>query len=326
MTQFSRQQKLALALTSAGSQRALARQLGVSHQQVGRWLREGEPLHIDAHGNIPTNKDGSPKVFGEIPEWVDEPLNWAFAVHKEITRDQARLDGFPYNETAPIYLERRFLSSGASDWFNTKRKAILYANHQHGAKWQRTHQIEFAEGIGYRVRKLGDRVISGATEFIRQDLREKWVRGMVASEAFYKINIRSIVDLKHYFERAATDEIESGRRTNISKKRLTYEISQAWINKEYTQHGRIIDRAMPFPIYTMSEDARPGNNPWDTAAAIEEMLRYKHSTATGFPGTHFADEYLLQLLPANYVHPDNKPKPARKSRVASKRKSTKRRK
>lgn len=326
MTQFTRQQKLALALTSAGSQRALARQLGVSHQQVGRWLREGEHISIDAHGNIPTNKNGTPKLFGLIPEWIDEHLDWAFSLHKEITREQAYADSFPYNATAPIYLERRYLSSGASEWYNSKRAAITHARRYHGETWKKTHALEFIEGVGYRVRKLGDRVISGATEFIRDDLRQKWVRGMVASEAFYKINIRSIVDLKHYFERAATDEIESGRRSNITKKRLTYEISQAWINKEYRERGRIIDRAMPFPIYTMSEDARPGNDPWQTAAAIEEMLQYKHSTATGFPGTHFADEYLLQLLPANYVHPDNRSKPARKGRVAPKRKSTSRRK
>jgi hypothetical protein len=324
VSQFTRQQKLALALTSAGSQRALARQLGVSHQQVGRWLREGEPLSIDAHGNIPTNKNGSIKVFGGAPDWVAPQLDWTFEVHKAITREQCKVDRVPYNATVPVYLERRYLSSGGSDWFNTRTKAQKYAKEKHGDDWRGNYQIEFNEKIGYRVRKVGDRVISGDTEYIKGDLREKWTRGMVASGQFYKINIRSIIDLKHYFDKVADDELDSGRRRGISKKRLAYEISQAWINKEKRERGRIIDRATPFPLYTMSEDARPGNDPFQTAAAIEEMLQYKHSTATGFPGTHFADEYLLQMLPANYE--SNNGKPAATGRSTAKRKGTRTRK
>lgn len=298
--------------------RALARQLGVTHQQVGRWLREGEPLHIDIHGNMPTNKDGSLKVYGRAPDWIDDQLNYVFDVHRDITKDQAKVDRVPYNATVPVYTERRYLSGGASDWFRSRKKLIHELLSKYGKDWSANHQIEFAEGIGYRIRKVGDRVISGPTEFIKSDMRQKWVRGMVASQAFYKVNIRSITDLKHYFDKAAEDEIERRGRTNISKKRLAYEISQAFINKEYRERGRIIDRANPFPFYTMSQDARPGSDPWQIAANVEDLLQQKHSPATGFPGTHFADEYLLQLLPANYVQP-NKRKPARKGRSTPKR-------
>lgn len=319
MTQFTRQQKLALAMTSAGSQRALARQLGVSHQQVGRWLREGEPLHIDSAGNMPTNKDGSLKLYGAAPDWIDDQLNYVFDIHKQITREQANVDGVPYNATVPVYTERRYLSQGGSDWFNSRRKAIEYAKAKHGEAWHGSFQVEFAEGIGYRIRKVGDRVISGNTEFIRPDMRQKWSRGMVASGKFYKINIRSIIDLKHYFDKVATEEIDSGRRRGIKKKQLAYEISQSWINKERRERGRIIDRAEPFPLYTMSQDARPGSDPFQIAFNLEQLLDQKHSPATGFPGTHFADEYLLQLLPANYVRP-NQRKPAPKGRSAPKRK------
>ena len=48
MASLTQQDKLALALTSAGSMRSLAKQLGITHQKVGRWLREGEPGGIKA--------------------------------------------------------------------------------------------------------------------------------------------------------------------------------------------------------------------------------------------------------------------------------------
>lgn len=322
MPQFTRQQKLALALTSAGSQRALARQLGVTHQQVGRWLREGENLHIDAAGNVPRNKDGTEKRYGGAPEWIAEQLNWVFDVHKKICKEQCRVDGTPYNQTVPVYIERRYLSGGASDWIKSRKALVKHLVENYGKDWQKDHQIEFAEGIGYRIRKVGDRVISGPTEFIREDQRKKWIAGMVASQKFYKVNVRSIIDLKHYFDRVATEELESGRRQRISKKKLAFEISQAWINKERREKAKIIDRAEPFPMYTMSQDARPGSDPFLIAQNVEDMLQQKHSPATSFPGTHFADEYLLQLLPANYVRP-NRRKPlsasAKTSKPASKR-------
>ena len=299
--------------------RALARELGVSHQKVGRWLREGEPQSIDAHGNIPTNKDGTPKLYGRIPEDIDAQLNWVFNRHREVTKQQAIADGVPYNATVPVYTERRYLENKKtiSKWFKSRKALVAELLAKYGPDWQADHQIEWSEVHGYRIRKVGDRVISGPTEFIRSDMRQKWVRGMVASQAFYKVNVRSIIDLKHYFDKVADDEIQSGRRRGISKRKIAYEISQAWMNKEKREHKRIIDRAEPFPLYTQSYDARPGSDPWQVAQGVEELLQEKHSPATGFHGTAFADEYLLQLLPANYDR--NNRSPASRSRAASKR-------
>lgn len=327
MTIFTRQQKLSLALTSAGSQRALARELGVSHQQVGRWLREGEALSIDTHGNMPRNKDGSIKEYGEIPEWIAQQLNWVFERHCKICREQAYNDGFPYNATVPIYIERRWLNNKkyVSDWFNTKREAQRYAKQKHGAEWQSTHQIEFNEKYGiFRVRKLGDRVISGPTEFIRGDQRHKWIRGMVASQAFYKINVRSVIDLKKYSLNKAKEVMsegaQQGRIFSVTPRVFANQLLTSWIGKESREQGRIIDKAEPFPFYTRSVDASPGAHPSETANDIENYLAEKHSPAVGGKGTHFADEYLLQLLPASYDA--NNRKPASRSRAAAKRART----
>lgn len=309
-------------LTSAGSQRALARELGVSHQQVGRWLREGEPLHIGPDGEMPTNKDGSLKVYGGAPEWIESQLNWNFDRHRDVTKAQALADGVPYNATVPVYTERRYLQNHKtiSPWYNSRKTLVKKLVDKYGPEWALNHQIEFSEKWGYRIREVGDRVISGPTEFIREDMRRKWVAGMVASQAFYKVNVRSIIDLKHYFEKVAEDDVETRKRRGISKRKLAKEIMLGFRAREHAQRGRIIDQTEPFPLYTKSQDARPGANPWQTADNVEDLLQEKHSTATGFPGTKFADEYLLQLLPASYDR-DNR-KPAGRSRAASKRAAT----
>ena len=92
---LSSQDKLALALTSAGSMRNLAKLVGVTHQKIGRWLREGEP-------------NGAKK----IPAEATAAINVAFAFHKDITRQQAKKDRIPYNPHAPVFFERPTLRNG----------------------------------------------------------------------------------------------------------------------------------------------------------------------------------------------------------------------
>lgn len=93
---LSLQDKLALALTSAGSQRALARQLGVSHQKVGRWLREGEAGGIKA-----------------IPPDAGKTIGKVFEAHRQKTIARAKEHGLPYSTVLPIYAERKPLQTGA---------------------------------------------------------------------------------------------------------------------------------------------------------------------------------------------------------------------
>lgn len=257
------QEKLALVMTSAGSMRNAAALVGVSHQKIGRWLREGELRPEDQDGNIPLDRHGEHARFGQIPDdsATIAAINQAFEIHRQVAREQARHDKVPFNAVVPVYVERRPLRTGF----------------------------------------LGDRVISGNTEFIRQDMRMIWVRGMAASERFYKVNVRSIVDLKMYFDIAAGREIQSGDRQRYSRKVLAGHMMQAWVNKERREGGRIIDKAAPFPLYTRSENTMPGTDPYLAARGVEKMLQEKHSTAVGPKGTHFASEFLLQLIPADYV-------------------------
>ena len=95
MTPLSLQAKLALAITSAGSQRNLAKLLGVTHQKVGRWLREGEPGGIK-----------------QIPAAATDIINQAFRFHKDVTKAQAKADRLPYDPALPVYAFRPTLRNG----------------------------------------------------------------------------------------------------------------------------------------------------------------------------------------------------------------------
>jgi hypothetical protein len=98
---LSAQDKLALALTSYGSTRALARDLGVSHQKVGRWLREGqrdELGHLIGAASIPADALGA--------------IDTVFQIHAELAREQAKIDRLPFNKAAPVFVERKLMRTG----------------------------------------------------------------------------------------------------------------------------------------------------------------------------------------------------------------------
>jgi len=82
------QEKLALAMTSAGSMRNLAALIGVSHQKIGRWLREGE---TGGAKSIPTDKA------------TRAAIDLAFTIHKDISKEQAAIENLPFIEKTPIF-------------------------------------------------------------------------------------------------------------------------------------------------------------------------------------------------------------------------------
>jgi len=87
-TKLTSQEKLALAMTSAGSMRNLAALIGVSHQKIGRWLREGENGGVKA---IPNDKG------------TRDAINLAFQIHREISKEQAEVENVPFLGNTPIF-------------------------------------------------------------------------------------------------------------------------------------------------------------------------------------------------------------------------------
>jgi DNA-binding transcriptional regulator YdaS (Cro superfamily) len=102
---LSQQEKLALMMTSAGSQRNLASLLGVTHQTLGRWLKSD---YIDPAGRLIVERDASGRRAGvkEIPREASAAINAAFSFHKQVTREQAKIDRVPYDPNFPIFYER----------------------------------------------------------------------------------------------------------------------------------------------------------------------------------------------------------------------------
>lgn len=101
---FSLQDKLALMMTSAGSQRQLAAFVGgVSHQQIGRWLTIGQ-----------TTPQGEPsRVRPPTDPEILDAIDTAFELHVQVCRDQAQADHIPFSISAPVYATRRIYSDGA---------------------------------------------------------------------------------------------------------------------------------------------------------------------------------------------------------------------
>lgn len=96
-SKLSAQDKLALALTSAGSMRKLAAQIGITHQKLGRWLREGEAGGVKS---IPADL------------FTQAAIDTVFSDHVRTARERAKADRIPFNAAAPVYMERKPLASG----------------------------------------------------------------------------------------------------------------------------------------------------------------------------------------------------------------------
>lgn len=254
---FTLQEQLALMMTAAGTQRRLAGWLGITHQQVGRWLKEGEPGGVK-----------------QIPARAAAPIAFFFPEYVSIVKAICRRQGIPFLANVPIYMERQYLKS-------------------------------IRDAYGAPI--LGDRAFSGNTEHIRERLRRTWITAVVRSEKFHKVNVQSIVDLKLYFQAAAAEDIRVRKRIDTTVDQLADYIEEGFIEAESRRKGldvddgEIIDATIPYPFFTRNIVTVPGSVARQVADGVENYLREKHSPATGVPGTHFANKYLLQILPKNYV-------------------------
>jgi len=77
-------EKLALTLTTAGSQRKLADSMGISPRALGRYLK-GER---------------------DVPRELTTSVNLVFKIHRDIAIQQARALGIPMDSKRPVFVER----------------------------------------------------------------------------------------------------------------------------------------------------------------------------------------------------------------------------
>ena len=92
MTKLTNQEKLALMLTNTASMRGLAAQIGATHQQVGRWLRN--------------------EAERGVPKRYQEGLEQAFKTHKKVVKAYSKANHIPFIDAAPVLLQRPVLNNG----------------------------------------------------------------------------------------------------------------------------------------------------------------------------------------------------------------------
>lgn len=239
---LSPQEKLALSMTTARSMRGLAAALGVTHQKLGRWLREGE--------------NGGVKSIPTDPE-TTAAIDTVFEAHRDIARAQAAVTEIPFDEELPVFAERKKLRSG----------------------------------------KTGDRVIVHNTQFIRPKTRQDILYFMHETERYYTASVRSVIELATYMQEA--DERAGRKKRDRTDAQWQY-YAQLLLAENDGEEYR--------PVYTRAEGFGPWTSRQNAVKSVETLIRQRHEPATGERRTALADEYLFQLIPANYVHRKRKPR------------------
>ena len=176
---FSVQDKLALMMTGAPSQRQLAELVGVSHQRIGRWLTIGQTL-----------PDGTPSRVREPrdPALIDA-INTAFAIHVETARAQARADKIPFSAEAPVFAHRLPLIDGTPGGrvvvVNTHRitdklRSIIIATYQQTGKFYGV-SVRSTVNLKRYFKQAEKRFASRGHEYVRA--KQQWIsRDFIKSE------------------------------------------------------------------------------------------------------------------------------------------------
>lgn len=238
---FTAQEKLALAMTSAKSMRALASEMGISHQKLGRWLREGESGGVK---KIPDN------VF------IQAGINALFSEHKERVREANKAFALPNTSKMPIYMDRKFLDKPTPD----------------------------GEYI------LSDRVVARNTQYIREDLRRDVIVAASETDRYIGATIQSTLDIIIYATRIVDAEIKQGKRSKRYRAKAIKSIAASIVHSS----PELMQEKELRQFFTRTE-ALAVADPQKAASAIEKLLREKHESAIGAPGTVLAKAFVFQL-------------------------------
>jgi hypothetical protein len=293
------QDKLALALTSFGSQRKLAEFIGVTHQKLGRWLREGQ---IDGAKAIPREATAA--------------IDLAFTVHRDIAKDTARRQGLPFDPKVPVYLERKPRRDG-------QLGDRVFAEHTHFIRSGLRQEVIWSAQQSRKFLSVSVRSTVDIHRYAR--------RLAVAEKSRYRRR-ESVETLTKYIQAGFEKGLLTQART-MAERQLGRGASESQVRRLqddiyadlFQQRARQIDdRVTPQPIYTKYSNISPMmGNRVDSIDEVESRLRQKHEPATtaaigdkarDIPGTRLADTLLFQLLPAKNATPTPRAKPAKSAK------------
>ena len=156
---FTPQDKLALTMTSAGSQRRLAAALGITHQRLGRMLK-GET---------------------QVPAELMPNINTVFKQHTLLTRQQAAVDKLPFNPDLPVFMEIKPYE---------KTRVVTRINRETGEP--ELHRV----GTGEWVK--GTRAMAENIQYLNGLLVKSWLTRMHLTNSFYAASVGSVINLADY--------------------------------------------------------------------------------------------------------------------------------
>lgn len=254
---LSLQDQIALIYTSQGSQRAVARLLGISHQKVGRILKTGQEGGYLA--NAKTLSD--PSLIAIV--------NQGFDTHRQIVWDQARKDKLPFNSQIPVFYQRipRTLTREVTD----------------PETGEITRQPIIDPRTGKPKTVPGERVSAKNIHWMSDRLRVAWVVGAHKSKKFAAASVGSMINLVIYKGRGDKNQRGQGPRNDRQKAARKSIIEKIAIGQEISP---MFSRPIPFDFGAER-----------VTKEFEKVLRQKHEPATGpqLPGTMLANQIIFQM-------------------------------
>lgn len=145
---LSLRDKIALIYTSAGSLSNVGSLVGVSASKISKLLREEWQGGYSDSSSIRNDKE------------LAKAVNVAFNIHKNVLRQQAKIDDLPFSKDIPIFSARMVFRKGEN------------------------------KGVP------GDRVEAPHTHWISNKLRDAWLKEIYKTKKYANVSIGSIVDLR----------------------------------------------------------------------------------------------------------------------------------
>lgn len=247
---LSVQDKLALMMTAARSQRQLSSFTGISHQRIGRWLRYG---FEGGAKNLPTD----PVIISAIDS--------AFEIYREVCRDQAIVDGLHFNANYPVFAHRLL---------RQKRERFVTSDGE-------IHYRPLFDSRGRPIMEKGDRVSMGFTHWLSNELRDKIIAGAQRSNKYYHVSVGSMVNLQIYNKRSE-ERMRGKRRTPEQlkykkqfQKRLRLGEQTGWVftQYEYSKADTPTDLMLNNIADRLRERHEPACNVPGTALAAQILLQ-----------------------------------------------------
>jgi hypothetical protein len=277
-------EKVALAYTSLGSQRAVARDLGLSHQQVGRLLRAAQGIGPAEGGLAPDSR------VLRRPEVV-EAVEQGYRRHVERARAMARRDDIPFSPAVPIAYQRLPM-------IYTERREVV--DPSTGEITQR--DVPVLDERGRPVKVPGDRIGALFIGWVPQRIREEWVRSVQKTDRFVSASVSSLVNLKRYLKKG--DQRLRGQPRTEKQKQFKRNMTRILREADHDKAARV------FSTYTRLDAGFPAELVRDgLRAGVEKQAQALDEGAQG----KLADQVLLQYRPR-----DNEDRAVMKARKARK--------